>query len=141
MPFLAIWTFLKGISPKTWLIIGLVVVGLFFVKMYGNHRYTSGMKDMSKVIEKEKKEEWEAKDKEIKAARDLLKADQEAFAIEKAASAEEKARIYNLLAQSLSANRDERIRGYESAASVPDDMVWHDIRIISRNLQRSLDSR
>jgi biopolymer transport protein ExbB/TolQ len=138
-----IWLFLKGLSPKTWIIIGIVAAALIALKVYGDAKYEKGMKDMSKKLEEVKKEEWAKKDQELAA----LKAE----ALDKIAAVEQERKDLNQerinMYQALDANvrslRNERNRGYEEAYATPDDIIWGRIRTVSGQLaaQRSADSR
>jgi type IV secretory pathway VirB4 component len=140
LPFLLpAWSFIKGISPKTWLIIGACVLILFFGKLYGDRRYNQGKIDTMDYIEKEKKDEWEAKDKELDQIKANLAAEKDSLALEREAITKERTNMYSVLAENIREIRNERLRGYETAATVPDDRIWNDIRVVSRQL--ATDSR
>jgi ASC-1-like (ASCH) protein len=140
IPFLLpVWGFLKGISPRTWIIIAVCVVGLYGVKKYGDHKFSQGKIEMSKIIEEQKKEEWDAKEEELKKVEADLQSQKDALTLEREAISNERTKMYSVLADNIREIRNERLRGYETAATVPGDRIWNDIRVVSRQL--STDSR
>jgi len=140
IPFLLpAWSFIKGMSPKTWLIIGACILVLFFGKLYGDRKYNQGKIDTMDYIEKEKKAEWEAKEAELDNIKVGLAAEKDALAVEREAISKERTNMYGVLADNIREIRNERLRGYETAATVPDDRIWNDIRVVSRQL--ATDSR
>lgn len=118
---------------------GLIAVGVVLVfRWYGTRQWYKGEARgrlyMADQIEKQKQEEWAAKETEI--AKQAVAVQDERIAVEEERQRvnRDRANLSRTLRDSLQELQIERSRAYADAANVPDDRVWADIRAISRQL-------
>jgi|WetSurSiteA1Bulk_404760.scaffolds.fasta_scaffold02632_5 hypothetical protein len=118
---------------------GLLLVGILYgLRLWGNKQWykgeAQGRLTVAADIEKRKQAEWKTRELALKqSAADLAN---EKATVSAAADqlAQDRMTLSKTLSSSLAAIQAERVRLYASAAAVPDNRIWDDIRAISRQL-------
>jgi uncharacterized protein HemX len=108
------------------------------LRWYGNRQWAQGeahgRQTMAREIERQKRAEWEARERELAAAAADLDAEKRSLTAATEQISRDRANITRSLNDALERIRAERMDNYADAAAVPDDRVWDDIRAISREL-------
>jgi hypothetical protein len=108
------------------------------LRWYGNRQWQKGeirgRQTMAREIERQKRAEWEARERDLEAAAAGIAADKRSLAAATGQIARDRAGLSRSLNDALAQIRAERMRHYADAAATPDDRVWDDIRTISREL-------
>jgi hypothetical protein len=133
---LSVWA--NPLARKITIYAAITAAIFLSLRWYGNRQWAKGEAQgrqyMAREIERQKKEEWAAKEKEIAAAAGNIATEKRVVD----AAAEQLIRDRSNLSRSLNDAmvriQAERIKDYANAASVPDSRVWDDLRAISREL-------
>ena len=132
---------LKGYLKDSWLWIVIVIGLLLITRWYGNHQWAKGEAQgrqyVSDKLIKEKEKEWAEREKEIAAARADIADKIKTLNRATARMITERAEMKMSFDADLERLRNEREKDYATAASVPDDRVWLDIRTASGELARN----
>ena len=121
-----------------------ITIGLLlgmFARYYGNKQFERGFQNgkqaVAKEIEKWKLEEWARREKEIAAAEATMELRIKDLHAATADVARQRASIQKTFIADLERVRNEREKDYRTAAAVPDNRVWSDIRDLSIELSRN----
>lgn len=133
---LSIWATPIGRKVTLWaVIIGAIALGL---RWYGNRQWaegeTHGRQTMAREMEKAKRAEWEARERELDAAASSLEGERRALTAATEQIARDRALLSRSLNDALERIRAERTSHYADAAVVPDSAVWRDVRAVSGQL-------
>jgi hypothetical protein len=108
------------------------------LRWYGNRQWAQGeaqgRQTMAREMEKAKRAEWEARERELATAAADLDAEKHSLAAATEQIARDRATNKEILSVALERIRAERTNHYADAAAVPDDRVWRDIRAVSGQL-------
>lgn len=108
------------------------------LRWYGNRQWArgeaQGRQTMAREMEKTKRAEWEARERELATAAADLDVEKRSLTAATEQIARDRANLSRSLNDALERIRAERMHNYADAAAVPDDRVWDDIRAISREL-------
>jgi len=118
---------------------GAAILGIFLcLRWYGNSQWKrgeqQGRQTMAREIERSKRAEWEARERELATAAADLDAEKHSLAAATEQIARDRATNKEILSVALERIRAERTNHYADAAAVPDDRVWRDIRAVSGQL-------
>jgi hypothetical protein len=101
------------------------------IRWWGNSQWRKGeeqgRKAATAAVEKAKRAEWSAREKEIEAGSARL-------AVDRAAVEEARKSLAASVRRQIAASSAEREKGYEIAAAVPDAAVWRELRAVSAGL-------
>lgn len=116
-------------------IVTAVALGL---RWYGNRQWAAGeergRQTMAREMERQKRAEWEARERELAAAADSLEGEKRALTAATEQIARDRASISRSLNDALERIRAERMSHYADAAVVPDSTIWRDVRAVSGQL-------
>ncbi len=133
---ISIWASPLGRRIMLWAAIGLAA-GLC-MRWYGNRQWaegeTQGRQTMAREVERQKRDDWEARERELATAAADLDAEKHSLAAAAEQIARDRANLSRSLNDALERIRAERMSYYADAAAVPDDRVWRDIRAVSGQL-------
>ena len=136
------WTWI--LSPKgrkIGIYAGIVIALLFIARWWGNHQWekgeAKGRQTVAKEIEKQKSLEWARREKAIAEAESDVEERIKALNAVTAQMVAARASLQKSLAADIERVRNEREKDYRTAAAVPDNRVWSDIRDLSVELSRN----
>ena len=113
----------------------IVIASLLIARWYGNKQWAKGEAEGRRYaadkLTKEKEKEWAERERKLMDAAAKLREQAGAINTATAELAAARAGLQKSLDTDLERIRNEREKDYISAASVPDDRVWHDIRAAS----------
>jgi uncharacterized protein HemX len=108
------------------------------LRWYGNRQWAQGeaqgRQTMAREMERQKRKEWEARERELATAAADLDAEKHSLAAAADQIARERANLSRSLNDALERIRAERTHNYADAAAVPDSVIWRDIRVVSGQL-------
>jgi hypothetical protein len=131
----------KWIEKRQTTIIIYVAIGISLfvaVRIYGNRQWVlgeaQGRQYVTDRLVKEKEKEWAEREKEIAAAKADIADKINILSRATERMIAERAEMEMSVDTELERIRNEREKGYQSAAAVPDNRVWTDIRAVSGEL-------
>lgn len=108
------------------------------LRWWGNSQWLKGEQQgrqtMAREIEREKREEWEDRERALAAAAADIATEKRSLTAATEQIARDRAVLSRSLSDALARIQAERMHNYADASAVPDDRVWDDIRAVSRQL-------
>lgn len=116
-----------------------VILAIFWcLRWWGNSQWLKGeqrgRQTMAREIEREKREEWEARERALAAAAAGIATEKRSLAAATEQIARDRALLSRSLNDALARIQAERLSQYAHAAAVPDSILWRDIREVSGQL-------